>query len=99
MNWMGGARSRLKHHAPKENVRPVRKVQLDKPRGSRLLHHSKLGSSPPLTTPSKLLFMEPRYQRDTSAKMALSERKHLNLEQISNSSKVSEHACRHDAAH
>lgn len=76
--------------APKENVRPVRKVQLDKPRGSRLLHHSKLGSSPPLTTPSKLLFMEPRYQRDTSAKMALSERKHKNLEQISNSSKVEE---------
>lgn len=49
--------------APKENVRPVRKIELDKPRGSRLLHHSKLGSSPPFTTPSKLLFMEPKYQR------------------------------------
>ncbi|XP_061187765.1 uncharacterized protein LOC133195827 isoform X2 [Saccostrea echinata] len=60
----------------RENPRPVRKIEMNMPKISRkrMTHHSSLGSSPPFNTPSKLLLMEPKHQRDTSWKR-ISDRK------------------------
>ncbi|XP_062610634.1 uncharacterized protein LOC134272418 isoform X2 [Saccostrea cucullata] len=54
--------------SPGENSRPIRKIEMDLPKKSRMMHHSSLGTSSPYNTPSKLLLMEPKHQRDMSWK-------------------------------